>query len=89
MSMTARCAVIFPYTLSQLQNPLTRTIVAVEPPVEVGSDEEMDAVYQLFCGYCKIAWDHTDTGSPFLRLDPKVIGAEWLKWVAPVLPEAV
>ena len=82
---TFRCTgeTAWPIELSRLQNPVTKAIVAVEPPVTVTSDAELDAICQLFYAYCKTAWDGHPAGEPLFRLDPKVIGADWLKWKAP------
>ena len=79
----------FPATVSKILNPITKTVISIEPPIEVGSDAELDAIYNRFFSYCKIAWDLPQADGPgAFRLDPKVIGADWLKRTPPVPAEA-
>jgi len=75
---------IYPFVLSKVQNPITRTVITIEPPVEVTSEDEFNTICELVHGLCRLAWDSRDSGP---RPDPKVIGADWLKWSPPAAAE--
>ena len=75
----------YPVTLSEMQNPITRSVIAIEPPVEITSERHMNAVCNRLHSYCKIAWDPQEPADPGAhRLDPATIGADWLTQCAGV-----
>jgi len=43
--------------LSVISNPVTRSEVALRPPVEIHGPEEMEIFSTWFLGACKGAWD--------------------------------
>jgi hypothetical protein len=47
--------------------------VTVQPPFEIHSPQDWDTIHAKFAAYCQAAWH-----GPVL-LDPKVIGADWLR----------
>ena len=66
---------VYPWTCGELQNPITRADVKVEPPFEVTSGDQWASVCQKFNAYCEAAWEGP------VRLDPQVIPADWLRHV--------
>lgn len=82
----------FPFTVTALQNPVTRFDVKVEPAIEVTSELEWAAVAAKFTAYCRAAWAEGPDmeGCGPVRLSPGSISADWLKWTpaaAPTEPE--
>lgn len=68
----------WPSAVSTLVNPVTRTVVRVEPPIEIGSDAEGEALYVKFAMLCKAAWDNPGDPSVW-RCDPAMIPSDWLR----------
>ena len=75
----------FPFTVTALQNPVTRFDVQVVPPVEVTSAEQWGCISAKFTAYCKAAWVEGPNIGGFgpVRLSPESIGADWLTLVPP------
>jgi hypothetical protein len=75
----------YPCTVGVLQNPVTRFGVRVEPPVEIRSALEWDAMEAKFSAYCQAAWSAGPDVGPIgpLRLSPDVIPASWLTYSPP------
>lgn len=50
-----------------IQNPVTRNMVTLKPPIEIRTKDEADMLAEWIKAYCKEAWK--------TLLDPKVIDA--------------
>jgi hypothetical protein len=43
-------------TISELQNPITRTVARIVPPLEITSEEELYELAAKWDLYCLVAW---------------------------------
>jgi hypothetical protein len=53
-------------SVSEIQNPVTRHMVRVDPPYEIASPDEFGRFIQDFEDYCRVCW-------VFERREPEVI----------------
>lgn len=61
--------------VSELQNPITRNLVCLNPPVHIESPAQLDYFQAVFKEYCEIVWR-------LAHLDPRHIDAPY-GWVLP------
>lgn len=66
---------VWPNSVSELPNPITRTVVRLNPPVHIENDAQFDYFQAQFKAYCVAAWN-------LARMDPRHIDAPY-NWVLP------
>lgn len=61
-------------SISEMQNPVTRSVVTLAPPFKPESDEDFEAFYEAFTMWCKSMW-------MMGRMDPHRLVASQGDWV--------
>lgn len=60
--------------ISEMQNPVTRSVVTLHPVFKPESEEDLDSFYEAFTMWCKSLWMMS-------RMDPYRLVAEHGGWV--------